>query len=179
MMTASIAGIRFVATALAVGALSLAPAGVALGQRHHHHHYYYYYCDNGDMSSGKCAPSGTRGGPGGLGKVHGPGSSHNPIIVPSQPTVTVRDHRGQPPDRSSVGPQRTSQTCTKTNQRGCIVDHRTPSGSRIRWQPPGTHPPHPGHPTPQELSCLAGHWSDCAPAQIRNHKPVPCLGNLC
>lgn len=38
--------------------------------RHHHHHH------------------GT--GPGGLGKVHGPGSSHNPIIAPA---TVVRDHR--------------------------------------------------------------------------------------
>lgn len=30
-------------------------------------------------------------GPGGLGKVHGPGSSHDPIIAP---TTVVRDHRG-------------------------------------------------------------------------------------
>lgn len=177
IMTASIARIRMLlATVLAVGAL-LAPAGVALARGHHHRHY----CDDGGSSNGraKCDPA---GGPGGLGKVHGPGSSHNPIIVPSpQPTVTVRDHRGQPADRSSTAPQRTSQTCTRTNRRGCIVDHRTRTGSRIRWQPPGPYygPPHYPHPTPKQRSCLEGHWSDCAPGQIRNHKPVPCLGNLC
>ena len=62
--------------------------------RHHHHHI--------------------GGGPGGLGTVHGPGSSHNPIIAP---VTMVRDHRTPPPHPG----------CNHYNIRGRVVrDHRTP-----------------------------------------------------
>lgn len=89
-------------------------------------------------------------GPGGLGPVHGPGSSHNPIVTKTQPVV--RDHRngssngGRPYDRSCltvVGgplngscirgashhhrPPRFNPRCNKRVTVGCKVrDHRTP-----------------------------------------------------
>ncbi|WP_412773224.1 hypothetical protein [Nitrobacter sp.] len=76
------------AAALASGALALASAGHA------------------------------RGGPGGLGPVHGPGSSHNPVSAP-----TVRDHRG-PQHR----PNPRAYYCRRHwSAPGCNVhDHRTP-----------------------------------------------------
>lgn len=59
-----------------------------------------------------------RGGPGGLGPVHGPGSSHNPVSAP-----IVRDHRPRPPRPNPI-----AQRCRRHwNAPGCNVrDHRTP-----------------------------------------------------
>lgn len=89
--------------------------------RHHHHHR-------------------TGSGPGGLGRVHGPGSSHNPIVYhppmqpipkpiigvgPAKPTGTtvVRDHRTPQPH----GGRRFNPNCNQHNITGCeIRDHRTP-----------------------------------------------------
>jgi hypothetical protein len=110
---------------------------------------------------------------------HGPGSSHNPIIAP-----VVRDHRraGGRDHRGQQAPRR-SPSCSNSNIHSpCVTDHRTRTGSRrTAWHPAGyrrgRH--HPPSPTPKQRSCEEGHWSDCAPGQIRNHKPVPCLGNLC
>lgn len=48
--------------------------------------------------------------------VHGPGSSHNPIVTP---VTVVRDHRTPPP--------RPNRYCNHHNITGCEVrDHRTP-----------------------------------------------------
>ena len=48
--------------------------------------------------------------------LHGPGSSHNPIVTP---VTVVRDHRTPPP--------RPNRYCNHHNIKGCEVrDHRTP-----------------------------------------------------
>lgn len=70
----------------------------------------------------------------GLGPVHGPGSSHNPIVnhpvhgVGSShnpvivPVTVVRDHRTPPPRHHRPNPY-----CNKHDITGCVVrDHRTP-----------------------------------------------------
>jgi hypothetical protein len=59
-----------------------------------------------------------RGGPGGLGPVHGPRSSHNPTSAP-----VVRDHRQRP-----RRPDPRAERCRRNwNAPYCNVrDHRTP-----------------------------------------------------
>lgn len=69
--------------------------------RHHHHHHHY------------------GSGPGGLGTVHGPGSSHNPIIYHP---VTVRDHRRPPQVRDHRTPPQVRDHRTPP----LVRDHRTP-----------------------------------------------------
>ena len=52
--------------------------------------------------------------------VHGPGSSHDPIVTP---VMVVRDHRTPPPR----GGARPNHRCNSHNITGCEVrDHRTP-----------------------------------------------------
>ena len=97
---------------------------------HHHHHH--------------------RGnGPGGLGKVHGPGSSHNPIVYhpvhgPGSshnpiiaPTTVVRDHRGR--SHSPV----------------------IPPGSVINDHRPRPHRPY---------GCRNGYWRNCAWGSVHDHR---------
>lgn len=73
-MTVLLARIATLLVAFVVGVLFLNPTGGAFAHGSGHH--------GGSSSGGN--------GPGGLGKVHGPGSSHNPIVT------VVRDHRQAP-----------------------------------------------------------------------------------
>ncbi|HKS87115.1 MAG TPA: hypothetical protein VJR71_16680 [Pseudolabrys sp.] len=85
------------------------------GWHHHHHHH-------------KMAGFGPLHGPGSSHNpiidhpvhhpIHGPGSSHNPVVVP---VTVVRDHR-TPPPRVHHYP------CVRFTDHGCgpVRDHRTP-----------------------------------------------------
>lgn len=61
--------------------------------------------------------------------VHGPGSSHNPVIVP---VTVVRDHR-QPPPRHGGGGSK-ERLCREGHLSYCapdhVRDHRTPAGTQ-------------------------------------------------
>jgi hypothetical protein len=100
------------AVAVAAGVLFLGSAGGALAHHHHHHH-------------GDGWASGNNDGPLGTGPVHGPGSSHNPLIYhPAQSTTVVRDHR-----RPSPRPgHHYDPHCNHRNFIGCpnVRDHRKP-----------------------------------------------------
>lgn len=98
--------------AVAAGILFLASAGGALAHHHHRHH-------------GGGWASGSSGGPFGTGPVHGPGSSHNPIIShPAQSTTVVRDHRHPSPRPG----HHYNPHCNHRDITGCsnVRDHRKP-----------------------------------------------------
>ncbi len=92
-------------------------------RRHHHHHHHHHK---------KSA---------GFGPVHGPGSSHNPIVThppkvpkpvvavgPAKPPgePIVRDHRNPPSSGGRRRPSRFNPHCRKRDISGCEVrDHRT------------------------------------------------------
>jgi hypothetical protein len=87
--------------------------------RHHHHHH-------------------IGGGPGGLGPVHGPGSSHNPIVYhppvkPIRPPVAVAG-----PAKLPKPPNQTF--CQFQESGGVLRDHR--SNSNISGPCPRHLPPH-------------------------------------
>jgi hypothetical protein len=96
---------------------------------HHHHHR-----SNGPGGLGTVHGPGSSHNPIVYHPVHGPGSSHNPIIAPA---TVVRDHRGR--SHSPLIPS------------GSVVrDHRPPP------------PPHRG--------CRSGYWQNCAWGSVRDHR---------
>lgn len=108
----------------AASALMLAPSSSAFAHDHHgdgwndsdsHHHHHHHDHDKG---------------PGGLGPVHGSGSSHNPVVSHPSPTPVVRDHRKPKTVRDhrhhGFG-HRYNPRCNKHNTtRYKVTDHRTP-----------------------------------------------------
>lgn len=75
--------------------------------RHHHHHHH------------------TGTGPGGLGTVHGPGSSHNPIVYHPGHGPVVRDHR-RPVPAPVVRDHRTPPPVRDHRKPSVVRDHRMP-----------------------------------------------------
>lgn len=106
--------------AVAASALFLGSADGALAHHHYRHH-------------GDGWASGSGDGPFGTGPVHGPGSSHNPIIYhPAQSKTVVRDHRRPVPRPSHLTYREIM--CRKGHLSYCspdrIRDHRTPPGTQ-------------------------------------------------
>jgi hypothetical protein len=119
----------------AAGALLLVPYSNALAHDHHgdgwedsdsHYHHHHHHHDDDK-------------GPGGLGPVHGSGSSHNPVVGHPAPTPVVRDHRKPKVVRDHRKPKvvrdhrhrgfghRYNPRCNKHNTTRCkVTDHRTP-----------------------------------------------------
>jgi hypothetical protein len=85
-------------------------------RRHHHHDYHHRLPTAGNPP---LHGPGSTHNPIIYHPVHGPGSSHNPIIAPM---TVVRDHRRPPPHHHGPNPR-----CNSRNISGCEVrDHRTP-----------------------------------------------------
>lgn len=148
-MTRSRSTISLLAAAFAAGTLFLAPAAGALahghnggwngsggsnhgddfhqtisGNHHHHHHH-----GSGPFGTGPVHGPGSSHNPIVYHPKHGPGSSHNPIITP---VTVVRDHR-RPPPRPNRQAYR-DRMCRLGHLSYCspdhVRDHRTPPGTQ-------------------------------------------------
>jgi hypothetical protein len=85
------------------------------GHHHHHHHHHSTMTGNEPPLHGP----GSSHNPIVYHPAHGPGSSHNPIIAH---VTVVRDHRTPPPRGARPNPK-----CNSHNFTGCgSRDHRTP-----------------------------------------------------
>lgn len=133
-MTSSQSWAHSLLAAFAAGALLFAPVGSAVAHSGHHHHHHDGDSNNGGSSFG----TGPVHGPGSSHNpivyhpVHGPGSTHNPIIAP-----VVRDHRGR--SHSPIIPA------------GSVIrDHR--------------------HVRPHHNECRSGRWVDCPWGSVRDHR---------
>lgn len=132
------------AAAFAAGTLFLSPVGSALGHDHHgggwnqgddfhqsisgdHHHHHH---GSGPFGTGPVHGPGSSHNPIVYHPKHGPGSSHNPIIAP---VTVVRDHR-RPPSRARHGGGSRYLMCQRGILKYCspdrVRDHRTPPGTQ-------------------------------------------------
>lgn len=130
-MTSSQSWAHALLAAFAAGALLFAPVGAVAHGGHHHH-------DDGSSNGGSSFGNRPVHGPGSSHNpivyhpVHGQGSSHNPIIAP-----VVRDHRGR------------GHSAT------------VPAGSVIH-----DHRRHLHH----HNECRSGRWTDCPWGSVRDHR---------
>lgn len=122
------------AAAFAAGALLFASAHGAVAHGHHHHHHGGSDNGGGPFGTGPVHGPGSSHNPIVYHPVHGPGSTHNPIIAP-----VVRDHRGR--------------SHSPTIPAGSVInDHRRPH--RVA--------PHRG--------CRSGYWQNCAWGSVHDHR---------
>jgi hypothetical protein len=136
----------------AAGALLLVPYSNALAHDHHgdgwedsdsHYHHHHHHHDDDK-------------GPGGLGPVHGSGSSHNPVVGHPAPTPVVRDHR-----KPKV-----------------VRDHRKPKVVRDHRKPKNVRDPR-ARGFGSNLHC---NKRDTTRYKVTDHRTPPkpqCYGNLC